>query len=304
VYARRPTKTKLPSLESGKGVRYSETYLRVELRPMIGVPYLNGTFRTNRWGMRDQHYDLNKPAGAYRVALMGPSHVVGWGVLDGQNFESVLEQRLNGANDGTFHSRYEILNFAVPGYSIPQQLIAFEARVHDFKPDAVFLVATPKDGEVAANHLRNMINRRIAIPFDYLRTAAEQGGIEAGMPDTESERRLLPHRDPIIQETYRRFAASARAQNIKPVWVYLSMPGYPVTDDTPARMKQWAQEAGFELLDLGHVYEGHKPADLQYASWDEHPNTFGHRVIAEGMFKALEKQPALLGRPHAQVMSK
>jgi hypothetical protein len=296
VYARRPTRTNLPSLESGKGVRYSETYLRVELRPMIGVPYLNGTFRTNRWAMRDRDYKRAKPSGVYRVALMGPSHVVGWGVLDGQNFESQLEEQLNRANDGAVHTGYEILNFAVPGYSTPQQLIAFGKRVVNFEPDAVFLVATPKDGEVAANHLRNMVKRDIAIPFDYLREAVAQAGIHKDMPDSESERRLLAHRDGIIKETYRRFAASARARQIKPVWVYLSMPGYPVTDDTPQRMKQWAQEAGFELLDLRHIYDGHDVADLQYASWDEHPNTLGHRVIADGIFKALQAQPRLLGR--------
>ena len=296
VYARRPQLSRMPTIETTGAARWLDNYLRIELRPLIGMPYLAGTFRTNRWGMRDGDYAQTKPEGAYRIALMGPSHVAGWGVGDYEVFEGLLEDRLNTTPPAGSDKKYEVLNFAVPSWSIPQQLIALESKVLPFQPDAVWLVATPKDGEVAVHHLWNMIRRGFDVPFDYLRNAAASAGVVASTTETEGDRRLKPFADEIIRESYKRFATAARARGATPVWLFLSLPGYEVIDDTPARMAKFAAEAGFVIFDLSDVYQGHELAKLQYAAWDQHPNALGHRVIAEQMYQRLQTRPELLGR--------
>src|SRR5574339_336198 len=45
---------------------------------------------TNRWGMRDRDYERLPAPGVFRMALLGPSNVMGWGVADGETFEAVL----------------------------------------------------------------------------------------------------------------------------------------------------------------------------------------------------------------------
>ena len=50
---------------------------------------------TNRWGMRDREYAKAKPAGTYRVAMLGSSYEMGPGVPDGATYEAVLEDLLN-----------------------------------------------------------------------------------------------------------------------------------------------------------------------------------------------------------------
>jgi hypothetical protein len=50
---------------------------------------------TNRWGMRDHDYSLAKPPHTLRMALLGPSDIMGAGVSDSQTFDAVLEARLN-----------------------------------------------------------------------------------------------------------------------------------------------------------------------------------------------------------------
>ena len=45
-------------------------------------------FSTNGWGMRDRDYAQRKPAGTLRIALLGPSHVMGNGVADGADLRS------------------------------------------------------------------------------------------------------------------------------------------------------------------------------------------------------------------------
>ena len=56
---------------------------------------LDTDFATNRWGMRDRDYDLAKSSGTFRIALLGSSNVMGWGVPQEDVFETILEARLN-----------------------------------------------------------------------------------------------------------------------------------------------------------------------------------------------------------------
>ena len=98
---------------------------------------------TNRWGMRDRDYLLAKPEGTYRIALLGPSHVMGAGVADGETFADFLEERLNRSAAPETNIRYEVLNFGVAGYSLLQQLAMLEERAVMFQPDAVFITNSP-----------------------------------------------------------------------------------------------------------------------------------------------------------------
>jgi hypothetical protein len=296
VYSSRPQLWRMPTIETTGAARWLNSYLRIELRPLVGTPYLDGTFRTNRWGMRDRDYEKVKPASTYRIALMGPSHVAGWGVSDFEVFDNLVEDRLN-AGQGA--SKYEILNFAVPSWSLPQQLIALESKVLEFQADAVWLVATPKDGEVAAHHLWNMIRRGFEVPFPYLQNIAREAGIQGNTPEADAVRRLRPFEDEIVRATYARFAEVARARGATPVWVFLSLPGHARTEEALPRLREFARAAGFAELDLSRVYEGHEVAALKYAEWDEHPNARGHQVIAEGVYQALQQHPELLRKTGA-----
>ena len=58
-------------------LRMRDDYLTRDLQPSRSVIWNGQRFSTNRWGMRDQDYELVKPAGTLRIALLGPSHVMG-----------------------------------------------------------------------------------------------------------------------------------------------------------------------------------------------------------------------------------
>jgi lysophospholipase L1-like esterase len=61
------------------------------LRPNLATTHKAASWTTNALGMRDRPYDLDKPEGTFRVALVGDSIAAGWGVDDGLGFESRLE---------------------------------------------------------------------------------------------------------------------------------------------------------------------------------------------------------------------
>ncbi len=58
-------------------------------------------------------------------------------------------------------------------------------------------------------------------------------------------------------------------------------------------MKRLAGDAGFIVLDLSNVYEGHDERDLTVAEWDRHPNAHGQRLIAEQLYLELHRHPEL-----------
>jgi hypothetical protein len=43
------------------------------------------------------------------------------------------------------------------------------------------------------------------------------------------------------------------------------------------------------------MFLGHDENELALAPWDNHPNAAAHRIIADRLFEALERDPTLLG---------
>jgi hypothetical protein len=181
VYAKRPANWF--DIESGALKQHIGGFAQVGLRPSFVAETNYGAVTINRWGMRDQDYELRPPPGAYRVALLGPSNVMGWGVADGATFEALLESRLNRERAGAPFAKYEILNFGVPGYQPPQQLVALEKALA-FAPSAVFYVATGRELSRAGRYLVEVVDK--------------QGGREArdGRGDRAAANRVLPSRNP------------------------------------------------------------------------------------------------------------
>lgn len=90
--------------------------------------YFDVLYAMNAFGFRDIPRDLTKTERQYRILLYGDSQIFGWGVESEQRFSNRLEAQ---------HSSLEILNLAVPGYGLDQQILAYEKNGHRFQPDEV-----------------------------------------------------------------------------------------------------------------------------------------------------------------------
>jgi hypothetical protein len=243
--------------------------------------------------MRDQDYDAQPAPGAYRLALLGPSTVMGWGVGDDETFEALLEKRLNREGFRGPIAKYEILNFAVPGYMPPQELVAFE-RALTFGPHAVIYVGAGREITQASRYLVEVVQKRIAIPYDYLRDVVRKAGLEPGMDETVALKRLEPFRVDILSWIYRRIGDECRARGIVPLFVFLPQVYEGVWEEETAETLRIAQGAGLVVVDLTEVYKGHNINSIRVAEWDNHPNTRGHQLIADRLFEALQDRQDLL----------
>ncbi len=289
VYMQRPPA--VGSLWDSDLVLLTHDFFVGELRPHISTIFNGARLHTNQWGMRDQEYELKTPPSTYRIALLGASVAMGWGVDDEHVFEKVLEDRLNRSVGGA--TTYEILNFAVGGFTPFQLLRALETKALRFEPDAVFVIGHGSDRSEVIRHLASMAVKGVEVPYPELREFVQQVSIEPGETRTAAERRLQSFGSEILSFTYDRIARICRQSGITPVWIYLPTFESANPPDGVAALERFASDAGFVTLDLSDVFKGYAPDALQVAEWDWHPNQRAHRLIAEHLHRVLREVPAL-----------
>ena len=272
-------------LEETNAVRKTNDFRKYELVPLLNGTVKHAPFITNRWGMRDDDYEQMPPAKTYRIAMIGASVAQGSGVLHEESFEYLLEKRLNREKHDAEYAKYEILNFAVGGYNILQQLAALEKKVFDFRPNVLFCMSHTRDEDRLFKFLLETPFQ--TIPYDGVRQIIRQAGVTADMKTNRAAKLLEPYNGEIMSWAYKRIVESCRARGVLPVWICL--PSEPGLKDSKraASLAAVAAEAGFIVLNLIDAYDSAKGAYLQVTPWDKHPNAKGHRLIANRIFAAL-----------------
>jgi hypothetical protein len=115
------------------GVRYL-------LKPDLHAAWGLGNVATDEFGLRNEH-PAEKPAGVYRILMLGDSVTFGYGVDQTQSFPAVLERLLNENNQ----AKYQVINAGIPGYSIQDEGALLPALLARYKPDLVLWVVTSND---------------------------------------------------------------------------------------------------------------------------------------------------------------
>ncbi len=260
-------------------------FLTRELVPSSRGNFLGAPVEVNSMGMRDREYWRQKPTDTVRIAVLGASATMGWGVGNEETFENLLEVRLNrGSGDGGAQS-YEVLNFAVAAYTEIEQVWVLDNRAMRFAPDMMLIVSTSRSVD-PVRRLAEKIQWDVPLLYPALINIREQlpflaDGIES------IANQLEPYRGRLMNWTYERLARRSRIRGVLPVAVLL--PG-PRERSWPERMLLRADmlgEQGFEVLDLLGVYDTQKTEDLVIMEYDNHPSAHGHRLIADSLFEAL-----------------
>jgi len=102
-----------------------------------GVAYLS----VNRWGYRGPDWQLAKPPGTFRVAVLGDSMTEAQQVAEQDTFCAVIQRSLtdSAALKSAGFKRAEVMNFGCDGYGTAQELIVLKRRVWKFSPDVIVL---------------------------------------------------------------------------------------------------------------------------------------------------------------------
>ncbi len=271
-------------ITSTPAFRERADFLGGELVPSSRIVFKNEQFVANRWGMHDQEYERAKPAGTHRTALLGPSDVMGPGVLASETFEALAEARLN-QHGGKFQ-RYEILNFGVAAFTVLQQAAMLDDRGLGFDPDLIVMTFHPgSDPPTTLRYLVDVVRAGRPVPYPDLAAIVRRAGIDSGMTDGVAKRKTWPHIQEIMRWSFRHIAEAAKSRNIPVALLVTDAITEPSAPDQP--LIRYADSLGFTILDLRSAHVGHEPRTVILAENDRHPNKLGHRLLGEALYRKL-----------------
>lgn len=283
-------------------------FLQFELKTNVNQTLFGQPFTTNTQGMRDRPYTVEKPEGTYRIAVLGSSMDMGWGISTEETYVNLLEDWLNAhaARRGAAR-RFEVLNFAVAAYSPLQRLESFRRKARAFQPDMVIYSATMLDNRLMEIHLCDLFRAHAAIPYAFIREAIADAGLTAEDLRTETEDRLV-HKETVKRklrplywdlhdETLGTLAADCRSEAMKLACIIIPRVGKVDAPDaraeSVARLEGIAAHHAIPLYDLSGTFDGQDPAQFEIAAWDDHPNALGHRRLFLALCRHLVKDRAM-----------
>lgn len=243
----------------------------------------------NRWGMRDQDRTLVKPANSTRIALVGSSLVMGYGVNDDETFARLLEERLN-ADSERNGRHFEVLNFGVGRYSPLHRKLQIEKKVMAFHPDLIVYFAHQDELYTSAGHIGPALSHGLSLNDPCLDSLVQSVGIKPGSSEAMIETIMQRHHVEILKCAYAGIARAASQINARLLYVYLPIPGDHKLPFDPRVCLQLGRDAGFATADLTDWQGDLIPADVMVSSTDHHANALGHRLLADSLEQILLKQ--------------
>jgi lysophospholipase L1-like esterase len=281
--------------------RQTNTFLYYEHIPNHATKdYQDDRFRywltTNSAGLADKEYPLVKPPHTRRIALIGDSISRGLGAPPDANFESLLEHKLNERHITAEISHYEILNLAVSGYHITQQLESARIKAAPFKPDVYLFALT--DLAVYrrwSGHIAALVYAGIDLKYDYLRDLVQEARLTNSDPIGVFDARLARYRIPTIRWVLGEIQKLAAEQQAE-VLVLL----VPSTEDPKMLaeaflgVREVVAESGIPVIDLIGTFSGEDLSTYRVASGDRHPNAAGHQLLFQQLYAKLLADPKLM----------
>ena len=167
------------------GLYAHDSTLGWKLRPNFDsdviYPHAKVHERMNSLGWRDQERTVEKPAGVYRIAILGCSRTLGYGVSDDETFAAYLEDLFN---ESGIKSEVEVLNFGINGFGIGQMVLNYEKFVRNYDPDLV-LIQIYRPGV-----LRSRLTNAWGTEKPRFQLLNEELVLENRPPDTDPSRSL------------------------------------------------------------------------------------------------------------------
>jgi lysophospholipase L1-like esterase len=264
----------------------------VALRPSDSVERGGVRWSTNAQGMRDRDYAVDKPAGTFRIALVGDSIAAGWGVNVEHRFESILERAWDDRARRAGGPAVEVLDCAVPGHAPGQRWHHFQTVGWPMRPDLVICEATEADVGWDERRLRYVLARGFGFDSPLYRPVLESAGVVPGWSPEAYKHALQPYHREVLAGAYRAMAADGAARGVPVIWILIPRVGRPTDPAQHAALLAMARAAGFaRVVDAGGAYDGQDPVRLALEPDDFHPNVAGHALLARRLDEVLGALP-------------
>lgn len=254
--------------------RGSDGVLR--MRPGTTSTFLGKQVVVSEQGLRNRVVVTPKPAGTFRILVVGDSVPFGWGVAEGEEFPRLLENELHKTPraDG---KRYEVINGGSPGWGLVDEYYWLRDHGIAFAPDLVLHSIINNDIEAHPKAPPLFLTdglRRVRT----LRLVEKVVGMIAGDPGDEPNTALTPD---LVVRAIDEFVALCTQHGAKyaviDAFERVQEPGKPERR-FPLEAVAHMKDVGVPLLDLALTREWVHAH--QVAKNDYHPGASGHAEIA------------------------
>jgi hypothetical protein len=205
-----------------------------------------------------------------------------------------LEDRLNATRPAGLSPRFEVLNFAVTGYTLTQILDVAEEDAPRFEPDCYILALT----ELAVfrtwdEHLAWAIRLGIDPKYDFLRETVRRSGASRNDGPLALFGELAPFRIPVIQAILAEMKLHATRSEV-PLLVVL----VPSLEDGDMSRKRFSgipellASLNIPVVDLRDTFDGILDLEpLRINPFDVHPSARAHAMMLEDLYMKLRARP-------------
>ena len=138
--------------------------------------------RINADGMNDVEHSIEKPPGVVRIAVLGDSETAATHIDFDKGLVQVAQRKLRDERIPV-----ELLNFAVVGYSLPQQYLTLR-KVWKYHPDVIYLMLS---GLTVPNVSRKLRLTEAPTPFYMIRDGKLMVDPAVRLPPPPDRRSLL-----------------------------------------------------------------------------------------------------------------
>lgn len=253
----------------------------------------------NSKGLRDKEYSYNKEPGKLRIIYLGDSITFGWGVDANSRFTEILERRF---------TNVEIINMGVPGYGIDQDLLFLNQEGVKYLPDLVLIYVIPDDlkracyskmwGRPKPKFLLGkgdrLILSNVPVPrmdifsfnhymLDQIRCYLAQKSYLFYFIQHKfylwNESRVKGSGNEAIKEELAKAVFKEMCNRVKLLNAKMITVG-----NLSDNIQKFLRENNIYFCEDPLLTYSGNPSEIYYTEF-HHPNAFGHKLIAEGIYK-------------------
>lgn len=265
-----------------------DSFLEHDLIAHADVIHKDVPFRTNSWGHReDYEYTKAKPEGTFRIALVGSSNCLGVGSLREDNFETLLEAKLNEKHGGDRYDRFEIINLSVSRYHLLERVYVATEIAPQFEPDLILVAVTMRDVRRAVYEpLARRIDDGRELHFDFIKEIVDHSRAKQGDSIAKLEQRLQPFRQELVQAAFKELNRFSNESGIPIAALILKLEVGAIHKNLPWQERA-AEAADLITLPIFEAYDGQKAGDMYIRPNDYHPTAAGHALLADEIYQEL-----------------
>lgn len=272
--------------------------LPFEHRPDYSAELMGVTLRTNAGGMRGGPVSTVKAPGTFRIACVGDSLTLAWGVREEDSYCEQVARRLTAKPLHSGMVRAEGLNFGVGNYNLLMELSTLRRKVFTYTPDVVVLMYFINDAEPIPQESRwAFLGHSYVAVFLWSRVdlLLRQAGLRSDY--VQYYRGLYDEDRPAFlafREAIKQFARECRDHRT-PLAVIVAPelhrldPGEPF-QDLYAKVQGWWEAEGVPVINLWPVMRGQEPSQFWVHPADVHPNARAQTIAATSLEQFLRQQ--------------